>query len=158
MITTTTTAAFHHAPTSSVNININVSPSKTFNVAIVGGGITGSVAASVLTSFHKNRHRPTSYPNENEGGEGEAGKLSNDHDRLIIEPILQLQHNNQSKGEGVQINVDLFDQGRNGVGGRSSHRRRRTTQNGEDVLESSNQNDNTNMMRWDHGCQVNIHF
>ena len=58
---------------------------KTYNIAIIGGGITGAVAAQTLS-----------------------------------------QQNN--------INVHLFDQGRRGVGGRSSHR-------------------NHDDMRWDHGCQ-----
>ena len=60
------------------------------HVAVVGGGITGCCAASVLCS-------------------------------------------------SSSLRVDLFDQGRSGVGGRSSTRR--IPENGHD-------------MQWDHGCQV----
>ena len=104
-------------------------PCKTMNVAIIGGGITGACAASVLASANTG------------GGIGDCnlGEVP----KSIIEPITKTNRcwrSENDNGEGrMQINIDLFDQGRNGVGGRSSHRRRKV-----DGKE----------MRWDHGCQV----
>lgn len=40
---------------------------------------------------------------------------------------------------GGDVHIEVFDQGRSGVGGRSSHRNREDSQT----------------LRWDHGCQVN---
>jgi predicted NAD/FAD-dependent oxidoreductase len=73
------------------------------NVAIVGGGIAGSLAASILVGR-------TNCTNDQE----------------------------QQQQQPQRINVDLFDQGRSGVGGRTSTRRQRT---------------DTTTGCWDHGCQ-----
>ena len=67
-------------------------PTKKYNVAIIGGGITGASAAHTISQ----------------------------------------QNNN--------INIHLFDQGRRGVGGRSSHR--------QGIVDGTH-----TQMRWDHGCQ-----
>mmetsp|Transcript_11587 Transcript_11587/g.16235 ORF Transcript_11587/g.16235 Transcript_11587/m.16235 type:complete len:477 (-) Transcript_11587:171-1601(-) len=51
-----------------------------------------------------------------------------------------VDNENTSKNwDGLDIEIDLFDQGRSGVGGRSSHRLKSDEQNGS--------------LRWDHGCQ-----
>ena len=47
-------------------------------------------------------------------------------------------NNDQRLKQKYHLNVDIFDQGRNGVGGRTSHRM---------IHEQDN------IMRWDHGCQ-----
>ena len=75
---------------------------NSFNVAIIGGGITGSCAARSL-----------------------------------------LQPSKRAKCE-VNVKIDLFDQGRRGVGGRSSDRVGYSKE-GRDPLSAN--------MRWDHGCQ-----
>ena len=46
------------------------------------------------------------------------------------------------------VRVDLFDQGRSGVGGRASHRRRRRLDDGAKGGGGGGE------MRWDHGCQL----
>ena len=73
------------------------------NVAVVGGGITGSLAASIL-----------------------VGRTNCTNDQK------------QQQQQPQRINVALFDQGRSGVGGRTSTRRQRT---------------DTTTGCWDHGCQ-----
>jgi hypothetical protein len=143
MITTTTTA-FHHpkttmtmAMTTGTNLNTNTN-AKTFNVAIIGGGITGSCAASMLTSFNNIKSN--------------GSKQSEQHKH--IEPMLSNLFGQQQDGQitssddDIRINVDLFDQGRSGVGGRTSHRRRKI-QNNDGTDEHQHQ-----ALRWDHGCQV----
>ncbi len=75
---------------------------NSFNVAIIGGGITGSCAAR---SF--------------------------------------LQDSKRAECK-VNVKIDLFDQGRRGVGGRSSDRAGYSNE-GRDPLSVN--------MRWDHGCQ-----
>ena len=85
-------------------------------VAIVGGGIAGACVASVLASVH---------PSFTHALEPQASKKSKDW----------FATNN------VRVEVHLFDQGRSGVGGRSSHR---VAKDEEDRL----------IGHWDHGCQV----
>jgi len=104
---------------------------KHFNVAIIGGGITGASAASILASIHHNYNHDHDHDNKNKR----------------IEPVLMNTELNQKlKNGNIHINVDLFDQGRNNVGGRSNTRIVKTGENGIDS------NDDI-MMQWDHGCQ-----
>lgn len=85
-------------------------------IAIVGGGITGACVASVLASIHPS-----------------------------FAPFLEPQASNESKHwfatKNIVVEVHVFDQGRSGVGGRSSHR---VAKNDEDTSKG----------QWDHGCQV----
>jgi len=85
--------------------------SVVFHVAVVGGGIAGSCVASVLSQKAAPEIEPwTKKVRRRAGGSGD-----------------------------IAVRVDLFDQGRSGVGGRSSHRVRK--------------GDEGRSMRWDHGCQ-----
>lgn len=135
---------------------------STFNVAIVGGGITGSCAASVLMSINEKRL----FQNTNNHHDKEKTKWAGP----VIEPTLLSaldQKNYKNGGDcnelnellrqggqdmNIQVNVDLFDQGRNGVGGRTSHRRRRGNDKDKDGNSDIGKGDVS--MRWDHGCQV----
>ena len=98
-----------------------------YHVAIIGGGITGASAAHILHEGSEKLRR-----RQNDGG-------------------------SSSKVTEIILRVDLFDQGRSGIGGRASHRRRQqvpssllnnNTEKDEDADETMMM-----MMRWDHGCQ-----
>ena len=91
-------------------------PTFAFSVAIVGGGITGACVASVLRS---------------------ASSIYQDSPTLL-EPTSKLYRDHQ--WGGINITADLFDQGKSGIGGRSSHRQRT-----QGVIDGT--------LRWDHGCQ-----
>eukprot|EP00978_Attheya_sp_CCMP212_P040650 scaffold224238_cov55-Attheya_sp.AAC.1 len=54
-----------------------------------------------------------------------------------------------SASSGIDIQVDLFDQGRSGAGGRSSTR----ITPYEDTDDTNNADDTHEFMKWDHGCQ-----
>ena len=56
----------------------------------------------------------------------------------------------------LKLDIHLFDQGRRGVGGRSSHRQRRHHKRNHNFNDSSgggDQEDQEILMQWDHGCQ-----
>ena len=73
-----------------------------YNVAIIGGGITGATAAQTLAKYDN-------------------------------------------------VNIHLFDQGRSGVGGRTSTRA--VNSNTSDKTNTNTDNKSEPSMRWDHGCQ-----
>jgi len=53
----------------------------------------------------------------------------------------------------TSVEVHLFDQGRRGVGGRSSDRTHHYHSNNETCSDINGTSMTTNTMRWDHGCQ-----
>lgn len=109
------------------------SNTKTFNVAIVGGGITGSCAASVLTSLNKRQCEEGTKKKHIEPALDTNTSKEHDLKQLLVR-------------ENIHVHVDLFDQGRSGVGGRTSHRRKEES--------FSDDNDEVTSLRFDHGCQV----
>ena len=130
---------------------------KTFNVAIVGGGITGSCAASIFTSFN---NQSTSSTSLSLSGATNTKRIEPYINSLVLQELVGKTCTTNDKNDGhhdpttplFQVNVDLFDQGRSGVGGRTSHRRRNIIPNNK---SSNDNNDDKNniKLRWDHGCQ-----
>ena len=99
----------------------------TFRVAIVGGGISGACVASILASLPASKNEPTSSTSHN------------------LEPQASQDYKDWFRTNNVRVKVHLFDQGRSGVGGRSSHRVARKNDTDEWLGQ------------WDHGCQVRTH-
>ena len=92
-----------------------------FRVAIVGGGITGACVASILASLPASPAKQSSCS--------------------TLEPQANTHYKDWFRTNHVQVEVHLYDQGKSGVGGRSSHRVAKNDQ-GEWLGQ------------WDHGCQV----
>lgn len=100
------------------------SDKRVFCVAVIDGGIAGACAASVLrsaSSLSENKNENEILPAARRGREGGEGSL-------------------------LPLRIDLFDQSRSGVGGRTSHRR--TT-----LASTSDSSTGNGALRFNHSCQ-----
>jgi len=60
---------------------------------------------------------------------------------------------NDASSSGVVFEIHVFDQGRSGVGGRTSHRIQTTTPATTAATATAAATNDEHLLRWDHGCQ-----